>query len=215
MRLIAVILCCGLVIEGTMGTWATLYLRGGYWPGGVDRRHRLRALQCDDDDWPPDESASARPHRPARRADWRGLRHRGRQCADAADAPAVARHPRLRRARCGDGGRLPDRVHRRRADRTGGDGPRLRRALRARLPRVGGLIAASSAASRTRSRCGSRSASSASSVRLSPSAPSACPIERRAGTGRCTHHEDRPVRCDPSCIICADCVQDVANALKR
>jgi fucose permease len=39
MRLIAVILCCGLVIEGTMGTWATLYLRGDIglaaWIGGI------------------------------------------------------------------------------------------------------------------------------------------------------------------------------------
>ncbi|MDQ6602034.1 MAG: MFS transporter [Chloroflexota bacterium] len=39
MRLIAVILCCGLVIEGTMGTWATLYLRADIglaaWIGGI------------------------------------------------------------------------------------------------------------------------------------------------------------------------------------
>jgi MFS family permease len=39
MRLIAIILCCGLVIEGTMGTWATLYLRGDIglaaWIGGI------------------------------------------------------------------------------------------------------------------------------------------------------------------------------------
>ena len=176
MRLIAVILCCGLVIEGTMGTWATLYLRGDIglaaWIGGIGYAlfnvtmtiGRLMNQQL------------ARPRRPARRADRRGLRDRRGQRADAADARAVARHPRLRRARRGDGGRFPDRVHRRRADRAGGDGARLRRALRVRLSRVGGLIAASSAASRTRSRCVSRSASSASSARLSPSAPSACPI---------------------------------------
>ncbi|GEM_PF-434162 len=39
MRLIAIILCCGLVIEGTMGTWATLYLRADIglaaWIGGI------------------------------------------------------------------------------------------------------------------------------------------------------------------------------------
>jgi MFS family permease len=39
MRLIAVILCCGLVIEGTMATWATLYLRADIglaaWIGGI------------------------------------------------------------------------------------------------------------------------------------------------------------------------------------
>jgi MFS family permease len=39
MRLVAVILCCGLVIEGTMGTWATLYLRADIglaaWIGGI------------------------------------------------------------------------------------------------------------------------------------------------------------------------------------
>jgi len=39
MRLIAVILCCGLIIEGTMGTWATLYLRQDIglaaWVGGA------------------------------------------------------------------------------------------------------------------------------------------------------------------------------------
>ncbi|MHB8648141.1 MAG: MFS transporter [Thermomicrobiales bacterium] len=39
MRLIAVILCCGLVIEGTIGTWATLYLRADIglaaWIGGI------------------------------------------------------------------------------------------------------------------------------------------------------------------------------------
>lgn len=38
-RLIAVILCCGLVIEGTMGTWATIYLRADIglaaWIGGI------------------------------------------------------------------------------------------------------------------------------------------------------------------------------------
>ncbi len=38
-RLVAVILCCGLVIEGTMGTWATLYLRADIglaaWIGGI------------------------------------------------------------------------------------------------------------------------------------------------------------------------------------
>lgn len=39
MRLMAVVLCCALVIEGTMGTWATLYLRADIglaaWIGGV------------------------------------------------------------------------------------------------------------------------------------------------------------------------------------
>ncbi len=39
MRLIAVILCCGLVIEGTMASWATLYLRKDIglaaWVGGI------------------------------------------------------------------------------------------------------------------------------------------------------------------------------------
>jgi fucose permease len=39
MRLVAVILCCGLVIEGMMGTWAPLYLRQDIglaaWIGGV------------------------------------------------------------------------------------------------------------------------------------------------------------------------------------
>lgn len=39
MRLTAVILCCGLVIEGTIGTWATLYLRADIglaaWIGGI------------------------------------------------------------------------------------------------------------------------------------------------------------------------------------
>jgi fucose permease len=39
MRFVAVILCCGLVVEGTMGTWAPLYLRKDIgmaaWIGGV------------------------------------------------------------------------------------------------------------------------------------------------------------------------------------
>lgn len=39
LRLVAVVLCCGLVIEGTMGTWAPLYLRQDIglaaWIGGV------------------------------------------------------------------------------------------------------------------------------------------------------------------------------------